>query len=1372
MAVRLINTCITAFWTLLILILLTVAIYVSLGRQFAPLIAEYRDLLEVRLEDILDADIELQGVQGTWVRFRPGIQIDTLMIEIPSDDIPEEDTEPALVVGSALAELDVWGSIKKRTWVFTGLSFSDVSLTLVETEPGKWKVKGLPDRKSSSNWKKMVNRMLVQHDLQLENIHLILDGLHSQKVLTVASFNLDNKGLSHYLHAKLVLGGEHYKRGDVIELVLSGEGDKVDNLSLRGYLSLPKTQWHHWGIVRKQLSDFSISRLNAGVQAWFDIEAMTVKNLDADIDVGQLSIKNHSVDERVPVISLQDAQFKLHVSRQDVRQYSAQVRDLTFQYDGLVLPETQIDGNWGFDQESGEHNVTLVANQLSVQPFVRLVADSRKLSEKMSRRLQGIDPRGILNKPVAQVQWIAGEPLKESLKTRLESQVSQAAIDASDGIPFVSGLNGHVVASHLYGKATWKNQDVQFGLPRLFRENWDLTAASGALEWVINPERFIIASPIVSGKADGAMVSGEFRLNLNRNQYNRDDLYLSLGITGGDVAKANKYVPAKNLDEALVQWLDNSIKGGQLKKGSMIYRGKIGKKKAMSVARTSSPETKSLLKNRVMQLQLDVAKGELDYLPPWPAVKQLEGTLFLDGGDVNAVVERGKLWNASASDVDVSVKSGVVSVKGQLSTQADEVIRFFTESPLKEQLAPVVGSWQATGKTYGSIALEVPLSAPENLTIDVSAQLDDGRLFMPEQALTFNHVEGQLAYNTEKGFEAPDLNAVLWRQPLKAHIKEVDKDGPKAAIKVEAQGPIDPDMAAQWSQQPVINVVEGIPHVDATLKFFVSAEKPKKLKNYLRLRSSLEGAVVNLPSPYFKKKEDKRDIDVKLTLNDGEKRLNVAYGQDLKAVLALRPAGIHRGQVYLGTSKAVMPTTQGVSVLGSTTEINYDHWMELVDRLVVEYAEHQQPGEKVATIEETLKHVDIHTDRYTMFGQQLGNLEAVVDRKKDHWDIFGKSNKIKGQVKIFDNVNVPMEVNLDYVHLPDDPQPENPAKNIGSKAVKPIVVDPLAEVKASDIPAMDVTLKEFFIGPEDFGSWSFQFRPDDKGGTFYDVDARLKSMRAKAEIRWDTIKEGKHLTQMTGVIEADNMAHVLRDWSMDPSLESSDSKFDVDVSWFASPAAVSLEKLNGDVSLHIKEGRFVESPNTGALKVFGILNFYSISRRLKLDFSDLYQKGLSYDNINGRLKLNEGIISLSEALVIKGPSGKFQVSGETNMHDQSLDLEMAVTFPISSSLPFIAVLAGLTPQIAGTIFVTEKLIGNELERFTSASYNITGTWDEPEMAINKRFNKDIEGSNNAQSLRARILSIFGIEVDENHDYDANSDEEFEGDDFDDYEYYD
>ena len=84
-----------------------------------------------------------------------------------------------------------------------------------------------------------------------------------------------------------------------------------------------------------------------------------------------------------------------------------------------------------------------------------------------------------------------------------------------------------------------------------------------------------------------------------------------------------------------------------------------------------------------------------------------------------------------------------------------------------------------------------------------------------------------------------------------------------------------------------------------------------------------------------------------------------------------------------------------------------------------------------------------------------------------------------------------------------------------------------------------------------------------------------------------------------------------------------------------------------------------------------------------------------------------------------------------------------MTFPLTSTLPFVAILAGFAPPVAASIFVGEQLVGDQIEKYTSATYKLDGKWDEPNLQIMKRFDNKIEGKQD-QGFWYRMKDFFGL----------------------------
>ena len=139
-----------------------------------------------------------------------------------------------------------------------------------------------------------------------------------------------------------------------------------------------------------------------------------------------------------------------------------------------------------------------------------------------------------------------------------------------------------------------------------------------------------------------------------------------------------------------------------------------------------------------------------------------------------------------------------------------------------------------------------------------------------------------------------------------------------------------------------------------------------------------------------------------------------------------------------------------------------------------------------------------------------------------------------------------------------------------------------------------------------------------------------------------------------------------------------------------------------------------------ALKVFGLLNFNSIGRRLRLDFSDLFGKGLSYDRVKGLLVGTNGVYVTREPIRMTGPSSNVELNGTLNLVGDQIDAKLVVTLPVTNNLPIAALLVG-APAVGGALFLMDKLIGDRVSRFASVKYTVKGPWKEPKITYDKPF---------------------------------------------------
>ncbi len=269
---------------------------------------------------------------------------------------------------------------------------------------------------------------------------------------------------------------------------------------------------------------------------------------------------------------------------------------------------------------------------------------------------------------------------------------------------------------------------------------------------------------------------------------------------------------------------------------------------------------------------------------------------------------------------------------------------------------------------------------------------------------------------------------------------------------------------------------------------------------------------------------------------------------------------------------------------------------------------------------------------------------------------------------------------------------------------------------ASKVPAIDFSIDHMDLGEKPLGDWRFKLRPQAEGLSVTELEAHLEQVVLSGELHW-LQQQAQPVSSLQLQMAAGDLGRLLQQWGFGRVIESRDVKGSLALSWPGAPWSFKLGKLDGDFRFETGQSRLIETAETSnLLRVFGILNFNSLARRLRLDFSDLLQKGVSFDRIQGAYSIQDGVAQTEMPLTLQGPSANMSLSGQIDLGREQLDQSVEVALPLSSNAPFAAILLG-APQVAGAAFVIDKLIGDQLQRFTSLRYTLKGHWDDPEFKL-------------------------------------------------------
>ncbi|MDF0748893.1 hypothetical protein NLU14_01460 [Marinobacter sp. 71-i] len=362
--------------------------------------------------------------------------------------------------------------------------------------------------------------------------------------------------------------------------------------------------------------------------------------------------------------------------------------------------------------------------------------------------------------------------------------------------------------------------------------------------------------------------------------------------------------------------------------------------------------------------------------------------------------------------------------------------------------------------------------------------------------------------------------------------------------------------------------------------------------------------------------------------------------------------------------------------------------------------------------------VDLTLNEMLLGDHQLTNITASARQGDGEWLVTTESEWASGRVVWPADEQRPVSVELERLKLSrgDDAAEATPPSQDPEQPVHA-----LRELEMDSWPDIDVRIANLNLGGDEAGTWSFKLRPGATRLQVQDIVGTLKSLTLNGELTW-RIAAGGETTRFAGNINGESLADLGTLFGTEIPFRSKSTAIELDIDWPGRPDEFDVSGLSGSVSVRFDDGVILEGNNTAQLfRVFNLLNADTLWRRLKLDFSDLYEAGVAFDAISGKASMINGLLTLDPELQVVGPSGAFKLTGTSNMIEETLDMRMVVVLPLTQNLPLAALLMGAGAPIGGALFVLDKVLGDPLSKLTSATYSVTGSWDEPDVRLRRVF---------------------------------------------------
>jgi uncharacterized protein (TIGR02099 family) len=857
------------------------------------------------------------------------------------------------------------------------------------------------------------------------------------------------------------------------------------------------------------------------------------------------------------------------------------------------------------------------------------------------------------------------------------AEFERVGFSAAADRPGISGASGTLRADSRSGRLVLATRGAEFDWPRMFRQPLEIDELSGILVW--------------RQGVDGIrLVSDNLTLN-NRDMRTRSNLELIYPPDGAvprldlkseffdfDTMRTSHYLPVGALPAPVVAWLDRAIVSGRVPEAEVAFLGPI----------TDFPFDDG---SGEFRASFSVEDGVLAYVDGWPVAEDISGEVeFLNAG----LTGRGTGRIMGSEDLRMEgsvddVRAAVFEVSGEVTARLDEVLAFVRTVPVTaRRLGPDLSRLRATAGTGAlSLDLTLPLREISAYALDAVLAMNGGALNVDGFDLSASDIRGELRLS-ENVVSGDGIAATLLGRPVTARVGPAAEPGYRARLDVAGEATA-AALTDAFDLPYAEHLTGGAPwqgHLLVPAHTAPGAASVARAPLRIEVTSPLTGAAVELPAPLGKAAGEHVPLTLRFTVLPSN-RFDVGgqLGDDRRFALSFwnTDAGLRfrRGSLRFDSAYPLLPPDDGLDIEGALDELSLDEWLSLFRR-----------EDSELTIGTILSRVDLDVESLSVLGQRLGAAQLAVRQGRDEWLIEVDSAPVAGHVVVpFALRNRPQVVaDMQRLNL-------TMSETASSDGIEP-----------RDLPGLLINAQDFSVGDRRFGRLSANVQADALGLRLVSLETVGMGFAIEGSGSWLASPQGT-TSRLAFSLLGDDVTAALTNLGMDPIVDGDMLEVTASVAWPGGPSAQWQQAIAGDLSLRIEQGSVIDL-EPGAGRMMGLLSFSALPRRLSLDFRDVFNRGLVFDEVAGDFVLIDGN-AYTDNLLLTGPVADIGVVGRTGLRNEDYQQQAVVTAEPGKVLPTMGFLAG--PGVGAALLLFTQIFKEPLKGIGRASYCVTGSWDEP-----------------------------------------------------------
>lgn len=1260
-------------------LIILAAVLVTVTRLLTPVLNEHKDDFEKLASDLLQMPVVINQARVAWNGYQPEISLENVTILDPITK------KAKLEIKRFEINLNLWHSLWYRHLLIRNLTVDGVQLNVAGEASGNIQVGNflslnIKDKLTGGSVAEdgVIAWIFSQPLLTLKNIdvHYLYDSA-PEVYLTLKAASLQNTSSHHIVNGKATLNQRMPTNMD-LHFAWDGDVGKLEEAKGHFYLYLQGFSLPQW-FGRFAWQDLQVKQGIASVKVWANWRHNRWEKVQSQFQVYNLELystqfKKSEVVERISANLgwKRDGDAQILAGDQILINFPYHLWP-TSSFSIRITPD--VNGNWIFNH--------IQISYLDLVDAVRILSFKRNLfSDQTWKTLDTLNPQGDL----LALDVMLKNPLSSVEDFAFKTHFVSLNVLPWRKFPGIHNFTGDLAWDGKQGTVSINSTDVRITLGNLFLDPLYFRGLRAKATWYKDDKAawMLDASNIQVNSQD---IIANAKLNMAFLPTGFPVIDLTADFTLLDAKQITRYLPLKIFEPDLTKWLLQAFRSGSGEKGKIIVKGNL----------QEFPFGKQ---NGTFLISSKIKDLDFSFAPDWPAITHLDGELVFAEHSMNAQITSGQLLTVPITNVQGTIPyigddfPQILTVQGVINTDLAQGLEFIHHSPLQKNIGVDLMGVNLTGPMQLNLGLTIPLKNPSLTKVLGDVAISKGILSLPEWKLTLPKLAGSFQF-TENTLTSKKLTAELFDMPVTLVMETVRTQAKPSIVRVNFGGELTLVALQNWLGMSFAPIAQGSMIYQAQLDL---ASHTDNQASQITLFSQLDGVALNFPVPYAKNTTEKKPTKVTVIFGDNNQlKAKINYTDLLSAALNFQKeaAGLRwvGGELRFGDDNANWQTEPGILVSGKMQTLDWDVWQAYF----ASFKNTTKPNEHADF--SMLRGINLSTDALDVFGQQLKGAHIDASVSKNTWSIRIDSDKVVGQLTLpFDLKTQGIKGQFQRFYFAQsnkkDPQP----------------VDP------HNLPAMVIDSDDVQFEGKKMGHIGFDVVPSKSGLTIRKLVIEKPAFNLRAVGDW-SVTNGKSRTHLQGTADSHNVSNALSQWGFDSTNfvgSTGDATFNL--AWSGAPYSPKLAGTTGDITLNLGKGRIVQlSESSNAKMDLGrLLNIFSLStipRRLSLDFSDIFEKGYSFDYMKGSFTLKDGS-AFTNDMRFDGPIARVAITGRVGIAQKDFDFKLSVTPYVTSSLPVVAAIAG--GPIAGVAtWMVDKVISREVNKATIYDYNVTGTWDEP-----------------------------------------------------------